>query len=72
MQEMLGLCQAKNGTEIDELLQAGASEDKRAPQKKDEDAAAAAELLFVNGGRRVLERTGKNGSCKDGAEREQQ
>ena len=30
MLEMLELCQAKNGTEIDEMLQAGASEHNRA------------------------------------------
>ena len=29
---MLGLCEAKDGTEIDELLQAGASRHKRARQ----------------------------------------
>ena len=32
VQEMLGLCEAKDGTEIDELLQAGAGGHKRAPQ----------------------------------------
>ena len=32
MQEVLGLCEAKNGTKIDELLQGGASEHKRAWQ----------------------------------------
>ena len=32
MQEMFGLCEAKNGTKLDELLQAGASEHKRAWQ----------------------------------------
>ena len=36
-----------------------------------EDAAAAAELLFVSGGRKPLERTGKNGNCKYGTAREQ-
>ena len=41
-------------------------------QKRDEDAAAAAWLLFVNGRRKSKERTGKNGYCKDGAAREQQ
>ena len=30
VQEMLGLCEAKDGTEIDELLQAGARMQKRA------------------------------------------
>ena len=30
MQEMSGLCEAENGTKIDELLQAGASGHKRA------------------------------------------
>ena len=42
------------------------------PQKKDEDAAAAAELFFVNGRRKPLERSRKNSYCKDGAVREQQ
>ena len=32
MQEMLGLCDARNGTEFDELLQAGASRHKRVRQ----------------------------------------
>ena len=32
VQEMLGLCEAEDGTEIDELLQAGASWHKRARQ----------------------------------------
>ena len=32
MQEMLGLCEAKDGAEMDELLQAGASMHKRARQ----------------------------------------
>ena len=32
VQEMLGQCEAKGGTEIDELLQAGASRHKRAQQ----------------------------------------
>ena len=32
VQEVLGLCEAKNGTEIDELLQAGASRHKRTRQ----------------------------------------
>ena len=30
MQEMLGLCEAENGTHIDEVLQAGASGHRRA------------------------------------------
>ena len=32
MPKMLGLCEAENGTEVDELLQAGASGHKRARQ----------------------------------------
>ena len=32
MQEMLGLCETEDGTQIDELLQAGASGHKRARQ----------------------------------------
>ena len=42
------------------------------PYKKDKDAAAAAELLFDNGRRKPLERSGQNGCCKDGAVRDQQ
>ena len=40
--------------------------------KRSEDAAAAAEPLFVNGGRKPLERTGKSGYCKYAALRGQQ
>ena len=42
------------------------------PQKKDDDAIAAAELLSVDGRRKPLERSGKNGYCKNEAVREQQ
>ena len=42
------------------------------PQKKDEDAAAAAELFVDNGGMKPMERSGKDGYGKDGAVREQQ
>ena len=39
MQEMLGLCEAKDGTDIDELLQAEASRHKRARQDAKTDSA---------------------------------
>ena len=42
------------------------------PKKKDEDAAATAEIFFDSGGRKPLECSRKSGHCKDEAVREQQ
>ena len=53
-------------------LRRNAGKGSSLPWKEDEDAAAAAELLFVNGGRKPLECTGNYGLCKDVAVREQQ
>ena len=47
MQEMLGLCEAKDGTDIDELLQAGASRHKRARQDAKTDSARPTHSLEV-------------------------
>ena len=38
MQEMFGVCEAKNGTKIDELLQVGASRYPRAWQNVEENS----------------------------------